>query len=108
MRNRDPVESQFDMLEPASIGCVCYAFIMSKRSSTPKRDVKHQAALALLAKATGQSPLALQGKNPAAVALGRMGGLKGGNARAKSLSAKRRAEIAKVAAIARWKTRPDK
>ena len=42
-------------------------------------------------------------KNPAAVALGRLGGLKGGKARAKSLSSKRRAEIAKKAALARWK-----
>ena len=107
MPNRDPVESQFDMLEPTSIGSVCYPSIMPRRSGNPKRDVI-EAALALLAKATGQSPLALQGKNPAAVALGRMGGLKGGNARARSLSAKRRAEIAKVAALARWKTRLDK
>jgi hypothetical protein len=44
-----------------------------------------------------------QGKDPAAVSLGRRGGLKGGKARAKSLSAKRRAEIAKAAAEARWK-----
>ena len=42
-------------------------------------------------------------KNPAAVALGRLGGLKGGKARAKKLSAKRRKEIAKKAADARWK-----
>lgn len=42
-------------------------------------------------------------KNPAAVALGRLGGLKGGKARAKKLSAKRRKEIAKKAAEARWK-----
>jgi hypothetical protein len=41
-------------------------------------------------------------KNPAAVALGKLGGLKGGNARAKSLSAKRRSEIAKKAAKSRW------
>jgi hypothetical protein len=41
-------------------------------------------------------------KNPAAVALGKLGGLKGGPARARSLSAKRRAEIAKRAAKARW------
>jgi hypothetical protein len=39
----------------------------------------------------------------AAAALGRLGGLKGGKARAKSLSAKRRSEIAKKAAKARWK-----
>jgi hypothetical protein len=43
-----------------------------------------------------------QGKDPAAVSLGRRGGLKGGKARAKSMSAKRRSEIAKAAAKARW------
>ncbi|MCH7752992.1 MAG: hypothetical protein IH898_12685 [Planctomycetes bacterium] len=42
-------------------------------------------------------------KNPAAVALGRLGGLKGGKARAKKLTAKKRSEIAKKAAAARWK-----
>jgi len=41
-------------------------------------------------------------RNPAAVALGRLGGLKGGAARAKSLSAKRRKEIAQKAAAKRW------
>ena len=42
-------------------------------------------------------------KDPAAVALGRKGGLKGGKARAESLSPTRRAEIAKAAASARWR-----
>jgi hypothetical protein len=41
-------------------------------------------------------------KNPAAVALGRLGGLKGGKARAAALSKKKRAEIARLAAAARW------
>lgn len=41
-------------------------------------------------------------KNPAAVALGRLGGLKGGKARAKKLSAKKRKEIAQKAAKTRW------
>ena len=41
-------------------------------------------------------------KNPAAVALGRLGGKKGGPARARALTAKKRAEIAKRAAITRW------
>jgi len=41
-------------------------------------------------------------KNPAAVALGRLGGLKGGNARAAKLSSKKRKAIAKKAALARW------
>jgi hypothetical protein len=43
------------------------------------------------------------GKNPAAVALGRIGGRKGGKARAENLSAKKRAQIAKKAAKVRWK-----
>jgi hypothetical protein len=42
-------------------------------------------------------------KNPAAVALGRLGGIKGGKARALSLSAKKRREIAQKAAESRWK-----
>ncbi len=46
-----------------------------------------------------------QGKDPAAVSLGRRGGLKGGKARAASMTAKRRAEIARAAAKARWKAR---
>ncbi len=41
-------------------------------------------------------------KNPAAVALGRLGGLKGGKARAEKLSDERRREIAKHAAEMRW------
>lgn len=41
-------------------------------------------------------------KNPAAVALGKLGGLKGGNARKKKLSKKRMVEIAKQGAEARW------
>lgn len=41
-------------------------------------------------------------KNPAAVALGRLGGLKGGKARAESLTPKKRSAIAKKAAKARW------
>lgn len=41
-------------------------------------------------------------KNPAAVALGRLGGLKGGNARAKKLTKQQRSKIAKLAAEARW------
>ena len=43
-----------------------------------------------------------EGKNPAAVSLGRLGGLKGGKARAERLSAEQRSEIAKKAAMIRW------
>jgi hypothetical protein len=53
-----------------------------------------------------QEPLQAQAlakeKNPAAVALGRLGGLKGGKARAAKLSPKRRREIARKAAKTRW------
>lgn len=43
-------------------------------------------------------------KNPAAVALGRLGGLKGGNARAAKLTKRERVQIAKKAAKSRWGT----
>ena len=48
----------------------------------------------------------MNSKNEAAVALGRLGGLKGGKARAKALTAKQRVRIAKKAASARWKKKP--
>jgi hypothetical protein len=44
-------------------------------------------------------------KNPAAVALGKLGASKGGSARAKNLSAKRRSEIARNAVLIRWNKR---
>lgn len=44
-----------------------------------------------------------KGKNPAAVALGKLGGAKGGAARAKKLTPGQRADIARTAAAARWK-----
>lgn len=47
-------------------------------------------------------------KNPAAVALGKLGGAKGGKARAAKLSKKKRSEIAKKAAAARWARDPNK
>ena len=46
------------------------------------------------------------GKNPHAVALGRLGGAKGGKARAESLSPRKRKQIAKKAAEARWGRAP--
>ena len=67
---------------------------MPKRSS--KRQDVNVLAADIVAEATGDE------KNPAAVALGRLGGLKGGPARKKKLSQKRRSEIARKAAQARW------
>ena len=79
---------------------------MPNRSSKRPRDV-NQLAKFLADVATGQAelPKTDDGKDPAAVALGRKGGLKGGKARAASMSAKQRSEVAKKAASARWKTR---
>lgn len=57
--------------------------------------------------ATGDGDAAEKKKNPAAVALGRLGGLKGGKARAEKLTSERRAEIARAAALARWSTKDE-
>ena len=78
---------------------------MHTRSSKP-RDA-NQAAKHILNQLTDDEPCEPEPapppeKNAAAVALGRLGGKKGGDARAASLSAKRRKDIAKQAAAARW------
>lgn len=65
----------------------------------------NQRAKSIVDIATGEvteTPEQIDELKAAAAALGRKGGLKGGNARAKALSAKRRSEIAKMAAAARW------
>lgn len=49
-----------------------------------------------------EKPLSVEGKNPNAVALGRLGGLKGGKARFAKLTPEERKEIAQKAAKARW------
>jgi hypothetical protein len=74
---------------------------MPKRSSN---DI-NETAFAVVQQAIGQKPPSSQpkpDKNPAAVALGRLGGLKGGKARAIKLSEEQRREIAQKAAKARW------
>lgn len=72
--------------------------IMPKRSS--KKDTA-QNALRVVEQAIGES-LVHKVKDPAAVSLGRKGGLKGGKARAEKLSPERRKEIAQRAAAKRW------
>ncbi len=75
---------------------------MPTRSSKPPRDLNRFAKF-IEDKATGQiEPDPETGKNPAAVALGRLGGQKGGKARAEKLSPAKRRAIAKRAAAARW------
>ncbi|HEY3572114.1 MAG TPA: hypothetical protein VGP73_29575 [Thermoanaerobaculia bacterium] len=97
---------------------------MPKHSSTPKRPRDFNArAFDSVARLTGTAlpevdpedePIASLDvareekpeKNPAAVALGRLGGLKGGKARLTKLSPEKRREIAKAAAAARWNKKP--
>lgn len=76
---------------------------MPKRSRKPA-DLNRLAA-SVVEEATDPDFDPYQGKNPAAVELGKLGGAKGGKARAAKLSAKERSEIAKNAAAARWKPR---
>jgi len=83
-----------------------YGFQTPRMSTKPKRPRDtNQLAKFITDLATGEVelPKTEDGKDPAAVALGRKGGLKGGKARADSLSAEQRSEIAKKAAKARWR-----
>lgn len=85
----------------------------SKRQET---DPNRRAFLTVLQATGGTAPPAelaatfaangTGGKNPAAVALGHLGGIKGGPARAAALTAGKRKAIAKRAARARWRKRP--
>ena len=76
-------------------------------TSTPKRPRDtNQLAKRIVDIATGEVPDLAEstatGKDAAAAALGRIGGLKGGRARAANLSPEQRREIAQRAAAARW------
>ncbi len=76
---------------------------MPDRSSKRPRD-PNQLAKLVVDIATGEVEDTPEddGKNPAAVELGRKGGLKGGKARAESMTPEQRSEAAKRAAEARW------
>lgn len=77
---------------------------MPDRSSKPKRPVDlNKLAAAIVEAATEGEPEVEDTRDPAAVALGRKGGLKGGKARAAKLTPEQRSEIARKAAAARWK-----
>lgn len=78
---------------------------MPKPRRKNKKLDTNQLASYIVNEATGENLLnkaIKEGKNPAAVMLGRLGGLKGGKARAKKLNAKQRKEIAQKAAKTRW------
>lgn len=77
---------------------------MPERSRKKSTDV-NQLAKSIVDEITIeelQAKAIAEGKNPAAVMLGRLGGLKGGKARAIKLSSERRSEIARKAAEKRW------
>jgi hypothetical protein len=74
---------------------------MPRRPALPKDP--SQRAKALLDMATGKSAKPSQPELTDAQKFAQKGGLKGGKARADSLSSKRRSEIAKLAAMERWK-----
>lgn len=94
----------------------CYAKSMDKKKKQPKKENDlNILAKSIVSRATHEELLpepikehlpAIKEKNPAAVALGRLGGLKGGKARAEKLSAKKRKIIAQKAAKARWAKKP--
>ncbi len=79
---------------------------MTDSAKKPKRPRDTNQLAKLIADiATGEAtdPDPDEGKDPAAVALGRKGGQKGGKARAEKLSDERKSEIARKAAAARWR-----
>jgi len=74
-----------------------------------RRGDFNQTAFQVVRESTGQAPKLEdepeRPKNPAAVALGRLGGLKGGKARAAKLSPQKRSQAAAKAATSRWTKR---
>jgi hypothetical protein len=79
-------------------------------SKKPKRsrDLNVLASEIVRAATEGEpeTPAKEDTRNPHAVALGRLGGVKGGKARAEKLTPEQRKEIAKKAAMARWSKKP--
>jgi hypothetical protein len=75
---------------------------MPDRSKIRPRDpneLAHRVFLESIGEVPKAEPPEVKRKNPAAVALGRLGGLKGGAARAAALSSKKRSQIAAKAAV---------
>ncbi len=78
---------------------------MDDSKLTPRPRDPNQLAKLIADIATGEQPDRLftaDGRDLAAVLMGRRGGLKGGRARAESMTSERRSEIAKIAAQKRW------
>ncbi len=80
-----------------------YTESMRKKPTRPRDPNELAKRIVDLATGEAEESPRNDGKDPAAVSLGRRGGLKGGKARAQSLTAKQRKEIAQKAAKTRWK-----
>jgi hypothetical protein len=78
---------------------------MEKNKNKKRPRDPNEMAASILEDAVDPQPEEPSDKNPNAVALGRLGGLKGGKARASKLTPEERSEIAKKAAKARWGNR---
>jgi hypothetical protein len=81
------------------------SFPTSLHKPKPKKQKRPVEQVEISEPMGDEGPFHPHQKNAYAVALGRLGGLVGGNARKKALSKERRKEIAKKAAKARWKTK---
>jgi hypothetical protein len=81
-------------------------YAMAKRLKRPRDPVSLAKLIGDIATGQVMDAAPDDGKNPAAVALGKLGGAKGGKARRAALSPSERAKIASQAAQARWKRVP--
>lgn len=90
-------------MSTARLTGLCYPQAMPTRPSRPKDT--NQLAYTVYLEAIGEKPAPPKSereKNPAAVALGLLGGAKGGRARAARMTPEERAESARKAAVSRW------
>lgn len=79
---------------------------MPDRTRKKRPSDANKRAFDIVRESTGEAELEpISHKNKAAVELGRLGGLKGGKARAANMTKKQRSEAARKAANARWKNR---
>jgi len=83
---------------------MCFRGFMPERSRTHRPADLNRLAASIVGDAVGEPTLPDPdaGKDPAAVSLGRRGGLKGGKARAAKLTPEERSALAQKAAAARW------
>lgn len=91
------------MLDRISIEFAYLCGLMAQKKKLPKDiNKKAKSVVDMATNSIDNAGMTADGKNAAAVALGKKGGLKGGPARAAALTAKERSAIAKKAAAARW------